>query len=112
MHFDRKIGRRKTLGILGAAATGLALGRPLTARAAEQAAGANERIRLGMIGNGGMGTRHIEALSVNSFEIGGRVRLLQAALQNAFGVVQKLPATSPRLPGLPHLHDRHDIDAI
>ena len=82
MRDDRRVSRREALKRIGAAAVRRredAAG-SMPARAARL--GANERIRLGVIGCGGMGTRHLEALAVNPQLRGRRrLRLLQAAVR-------------------------------
>ena len=52
--------------------------------------GANERVRLGVIGCGGMGTRHLEALSVNpQCEVAVVCDCFRPRYENAVGVVEK-----------------------
>jgi predicted dehydrogenase len=57
--------RRAFLSVAGAASVAAAAERPLrpgvTARSASRVVGANDRIRVGMIGMGGMGTVHLQA---------------------------------------------------
>ena len=67
MTLNSTINRRRALKLAGTAAV-LTAGRSLVAPGMVWASppGANDRIRLGVIGCGGMGTRHLEALAVNS----------------------------------------------
>ena len=63
MKAGQRIRRRELLKLAAAAgAAGVSWASPRVLRGA---AGANERIQLGVIGCGGMGTRHLEALSIN-----------------------------------------------
>jgi len=115
MRVKSTLTRRRTLSIFGGAmAAGLAGIRPLTARAAAQSIGANGRIRLGMIGTGGMGTRHIEALSENKrCEIVAVCDCFKPRYENARSVVQKIAGSKPDgYQDFRHVLDRKDIDAI
>lgn len=116
MHIGVKLTRRRTLGLLGGSLAAGSLGWrfPASARAAERVAGANQRIRLGMIGTGGMGTRHIEALAENK-----RCRIVAVCdcfkprYENAMAVVQKMAGHRPDgYQNFRHVLDRQDVDAI
>lgn len=76
--------------------------------------GANDRVRLGMIGNGGMGTRHIEALSVNTgCQIVAVCDCFKPRYENAIGVVQKLSGAAPEgYQDFRRVLERKDIDAV
>jgi predicted dehydrogenase len=101
----------KRLGGSAAAAAGLSLGyaHPALARL-----GANERVRLGVIGNGGMGTRHLEALAVNpNCEVAVVSDCFTPRYENAVSVVQKLSGKAPvGYQDFRHVLDRKDIDAV
>lgn len=60
MSYRKPLGRRQFLTFVGGAAVGLM---PRRARAARVSA--NEKVHLGMVGTGGMGGRHVEALAAN-----------------------------------------------
>lgn len=76
--------------------------------------GANERVRLGVIGCGGMGTRHLEALSVNpQCEVAVVCDCFRPRYENAIGVVEKLSGKAPTgYQDFRKLLDRQDIDGI
>ncbi len=101
----------KTIGRGAAAVAGLSLIRPWRAHARM---GPNERIRLAMIGNGGMGMRHIEALSVNpQCQIVAVCDCFKPRYENAMNVVEKLSGKRPEgYQDFRRVLDRKDIDAI
>jgi predicted dehydrogenase len=101
----------RRIGGLAAGAAGLALARP---RPALARLGANERIRLGVIGCGGMGTRHLEALAVNPHcEVAIVCDCFTQRYENAIAVVQKLSGKAPDgYQDFRRVLDRQDIDAI
>ncbi|MEP0844217.1 MAG: Gfo/Idh/MocA family oxidoreductase [Phycisphaerae bacterium] len=76
--------------------------------------GANEKIILGMIGTGGMGTRHLEALSVNpNCRVAAVCDCFKPRYENAIGVVGKLSGQAPDgYQDFRKVLDRRDIDAI
>ncbi|NLX12243.1 MAG: Gfo/Idh/MocA family oxidoreductase [Phycisphaerales bacterium] len=108
--------RRHTLKILGGAVATAGLGwhRPISARAADRLAGANRRIRLGMIGTGGMGTRHLEALAVNKrCQIVAVCDCFTPRYENAMTVAKNIGGDKPDgYQDFRHVLDRQDIDAI
>ncbi|HPO15019.1 MAG TPA: Gfo/Idh/MocA family oxidoreductase [Candidatus Hydrogenedentes bacterium] len=76
--------------------------------------GANDKVRLAVIGNGGMGSRHIEALAVN--DNCTLVALCDVAMSRyvkACGKVKELNGKEPEgVQDFRHVLDRKDIDAI
>jgi predicted dehydrogenase len=114
MTWTNTIHRRDALRRLGgatAAASGLAFLGPQNALAR---LGANERVRLGVIGCGGMGTRHLEALAVNpKCEVVAVCDCFRPRYENAVGVVGKLAGKPPQgHQDFRRVLDRDDIDAI
>jgi predicted dehydrogenase len=75
---------------------------------------ASERVRIAIIGCGGMGTRHVEALAVNPHcEIVAVCDCFQPRFENAVGVVEKLSGKAPEgVQDFRRVLDRPDIDAI
>ncbi len=107
--------RRDVLRMFGqgaAAAAGLKIMSPRIARAA---LGANERVRIAAIGNGGMGTRHLEALAVNpNCTVAVVCDCFKPRYENAMNVVERL-SHGPRPDGYQDFRqalDRKDIDGI
>ena len=76
--------------------------------------GANERVLLGAIGCGGMGTRHLEALSVNpQCEVVAVCDCFKPRYENAVGVVKKLSGKAPEgYQDFRKVLDRSDVDAV
>jgi predicted dehydrogenase len=114
MSRDATISRREALGVLSAQA---AAGAGLTLLAGPRArggVGANEKIRVAMIGCGGMGTRHLEALAVNpQCELAVVCDCFKPRYENAIAVVEKLSGKAPEgCQDFRRVLDRHDIDAI
>ncbi len=105
--------RRRDLlrGMTGITASALAATLQRDARAG---LGPNDRIRLGVIGCGGMGTRHIEALAVNpQCEIAAVCDCFRPRYENAVGVVQSLSGKAPDgVQDFRQVLDRDDIDAV
>ena len=98
---------------LGASAVSLA-GGLLCRKGAARLVPPSERIRLGVVGSGGMGTRHLEALAENpNCEI---VAVCDAAIQRYTAGIAKVEAISGRKPAgyqdFRQVLDRQDIDAI
>lgn len=100
----------------GAAAAGLgAFGaRPAHAREAARRVSPSEKVRLAVIGTGGMGSRHIEALAVNpQCDL---VALCDAAKGRYMPVLENVEKTTGlKLDGYQdfrHVLDRQDIDAV
>ncbi len=102
--------RRAFLQAAGAA-IGASLVRP--ARSCAKL-GASERVRVGVIGCGGMGTRHIEALSVNpNCTITTVCDCFRPRYENAIGVVGKLSGKAPvGVQDFRRVLDAKDVDAI
>src|SRR4051794_33501083 len=89
MRDDLRVSRREALKRAGAAAV-VAAGGTLPGSTPARAArlGANERVRLGVIGCGGMGTRHLEALAVNpNCEVAAVCDCFRPRYENAVAVV-------------------------
>lgn len=101
----------KRLGGAAAAFAGWTLAAPRPARARM---GANDRIRIGVIGCGGMGTRHLEALAVNpNCEIAAVCDCFTPRYENGVGVVAKLSGKAPiGYQDFRRVLDRPDIDAV
>jgi len=101
----------KYVGRSAAAAAGLSLAGP---RAGFARLGANEKIRVGMIGCGGMGTRHLEALAVNpNCTVAVVCDCFKPRYENAIGVIEKLAGNRPDgYQDFRRVLDRDDIDAI
>ncbi len=105
--------RREALRIIGGTAVAVA-GVGLRPRVARGVLGANERIRLAVIGTGGMGTRHLEALAVNpQCTVAVVCDCFRPRFENAVSVVEKLSGRAPEgLQDFRPVLDRQDIDAI
>ena len=73
-----------------------------------------ERIRLGVVGCGGMGTRHLEALAVNPHcEVAAVCDCFTPRYENAVAVVKKFSGKAPAgYQDFRRVLDRPDIDAI
>jgi predicted dehydrogenase len=110
-----KLSRREALRLAGAGAI-LAAARSWAGPSPALAArlGPNERIRLGVIGTGGMGTRHLEALAVNpQCEIAAVCDCFTPRYENGVKVVEKLSGKAPDgYQDFRRVLDRKDIDAI
>lgn len=104
--------RRKALRVfmMGAAVAGVQ-GRP---RRALARVAPSERVRLAVIGCGGMGTRHLEALSVNpNCDVAVVCDCFKPRYENGMGVVEKLSGKKPDgYQDFRQVLDRNDIDAI
>src|SRR3954467_13523484 len=76
--------------------------------------GPNERIRLGLIGCGGMGTRHLEALAGNPHcEVAAVCDCFKPRYENGIAVVKKFSGKAPDgYQDFRRVFDRGDIDAI
>ncbi len=76
--------------------------------------GPNDKVRLAVIGNGGMGTRHIEALAEN--DQCTLVALCDVAKSRYHNAIEKAEAIMGKKPDgyqdFRHVLDRRDIDAI
>jgi len=86
----------------------------LTPKLLRAAPGANERINLAVIGCGGMGMRHIEALAVNPrCTIAAVSDCFRPRYENAMGVIETLSGSRPAgYQDFRHVLDRKDIEAI
>jgi len=107
--------RRELLKSIGRGAAAAALGGPLLrSRSGRAEPPAGEKIRLGIIGCGGMGTRHIEALSVNKrCLIVAVCDCFRPRYENAISVVRKLGGYTPDgYQDFRRILDRQDVDAI
>jgi predicted dehydrogenase len=107
---SQKLRRRDALRLMGASAAGV-FASPKILRAAS---GANERVQLAVIGCGGMGTRHLEALAVNSNCVVAAVcDCFKPRYENGMAVVGKLSGKTPEgFQDFRKVLDRQDIDAI
>src|SRR4051812_5964131 len=93
MNPARQVRRRDVLKWLGAGTAAGSMASPRTLRAA---LGANERINLAVISCGGMGTRHIEALSINpNCTVAAVCDCFKPRYENAINVVTKLSGKTP-----------------
>ncbi len=104
MKSKSRINRRQVLKLAGTGAVVAAGGSLVRSETAPAASlGANDRIRLGVIGCGGMGTRHLEALAVNPHcEVAAVCDCFTPRYENAVAVVKKFSGKAPdRLSGLP-----------
>jgi predicted dehydrogenase len=110
MTAGKTLTRRAVVGRL-AAAGGLIV---LPGRRARAGVAANDRIRLAVIGCGGMGTRHLEALAVNpQCEVAAVCDCFTPRFENAIAVVEKLSGKAPTgFQDFRRVLDRPDIDAI
>ncbi|GMU22936.1 MAG: dehydrogenase [Phycisphaerae bacterium] len=98
MNRHKRIKRRDFLRRIGGGAAALAAGSTLARPVRTYARmGANEKIILGVIGTGGMGTRHLEALAVNpQCMVAAVCDCFKPRYENAVGVVEKLSGKAPR----------------
>lgn len=115
MHSNRGMKRRTFLRRITGGATVAAFGSTLVHPARTYARlGANEKIVLGVIGTGGMGTRHLEALSVNPHcTVAVVCDAFKPRFENAVGVVKQLSGQAPdSAQDFRQVLDRKDIDAI
>lgn len=96
-----------TAGVLG---TALAPAR--AARAARVSL--HDKVRLAVIGNGGMGTRHLEALALNEqCTVAAVCDVAMSRFHNAMEVVERFSGKKPDgYQDFRHVLDRQDIDAI
>jgi predicted dehydrogenase len=111
----KKIKRRDFLRGIGCGAAVAALGSTVARPGRAYARlGANEKIILGVIGTGGMGTRHLEALSVNpNCAVAVVCDCFKPRYENAVGVVKKLSGkATDGYQDFRKVLDRKDIDAI
>lgn len=108
-----KINRREAIARAGWGAA-VAAGAFAAPRPARAKLGPSERVRLGVIGCGGMGTRHLEALAVNpNCEVAAVCDCFTPRYENAVGVVGKLSGKAPEgYQDFRRVLDRNDIDAI
>lgn len=115
MQADWGIRRRDVLRGVASGALTAALGSALTRPARAYARlGANEKIILGVIGTGGMGTRHLEALAVNPHcTVAVVCDAFRPRYENAVGVVGQLSGQAPEgVQDFRKVLDRRDVDAI
>lgn len=115
MNLKSTISRRQAMKLAGTGAF-LAAGGSLVHpdRVSAASLGANDRIRLGVIGCGGMGTRHLEALAVNPHcEVAAVCDCFTPRYENAISVVKKFSGKAPiGYQDFRRVLDRPDIDAI
>ena len=115
MNSKSKLNRRQVLRLAGTGAVVAAGGS--FARSDEKSrttSNANDRVRLGVIGCGGMGTRHLEALAVNPHcEVAAVCDCFTPRYENAVAVVKKFSGKAPvGYQDFRRVLDRPDIDAI
>src|SRR5512145_268963 len=92
----RRMNRRQFLRITGQGIAAAGLGSMLMPRPCRGAVSPNEKVVIAVIGCGGMGTRHIEALSVNpNCTIAAVCDCFKPRYGNAVGVVEKLSGKKP-----------------
>lgn len=114
MRTGRHISRRQLLRISGQGIVFAGLGPLLRTRPCHGDISLNEKVTIAIIGCGGMGTRHIEALSVNpQCTIVAVCDCFKPRYENAIGVVDKLSGKKPDgYQDFRRVLDRKDIDAI
>lgn len=115
MRKDRTMKRRDFLRGVGLGTAGAAFGSTLARPARTYARlGANEKVIIGVIGTGGMGTRHLEALSVNpNCTVAAVCDVFKPRYENAVGVVKRLSGQAPdAYQDFRKVLDRKDIDGI
>jgi hypothetical protein len=109
------ISRRQATKLVATAAV-LAAGKALAAPGMVWASRlqANDRIRLGVIVYGGMGTRHLEALSVNPHcDVAAVYDCFTPRYENAIAVVKRFSGKAPDgYHDFRRVLDRPDLDAI
>ncbi|MCP4642021.1 MAG: Gfo/Idh/MocA family oxidoreductase [bacterium] len=110
MPVSRAVNRRTFLGTTAALATGVAL-KPGAARAT---VGANDKVRIAVIGCGGMGSRHVAALSKNpECSLAAVCDVYNPRYEAAAkAVTENTGATCDGYQDFRHILDRDDIDAI
>ncbi len=110
----RRMNRRQFLRITGQGIATAGLGSMLVPRPCRAAVSSNEKVVIAVIGCGGMGTRHIEALSVNpNCTIAAVCDCFKPRYENAVGVVNKLSGKAPEgYQDFRRVLERKDIDAI
>ncbi len=112
----RRCTRRQFLkrAALGASAFGMLPGRAASALDVARRVGANDRIRLAVIGTGGMGRRHVEALAEN--EQCELVALCDVAVGRFMPVADWVEENTGKRPDLTQdfrrILERDDIDAV
>lgn len=104
-------------GFLKKAGTGLAASTMSLAwgnKAWSSLVGPNEKVRVAVIGNGGMGSRHVEALAVNpNCEVAVVCDVFKGRYHAAMDTVEKLSGKRPDgYQDFRNVLDRPDIDAI
>lgn len=106
--------RRDVLRMLGQGTAAVAGASLLKPQPASARLSANEKVTIAVIGCGGMGTRHIEALSVNpNCTIAAVCDCFRPRYENAIGVVGKLSGKAPEgYQDFRRVLERKDIDAI
>ncbi|MBN2309493.1 MAG: Gfo/Idh/MocA family oxidoreductase, partial [Candidatus Hydrogenedentes bacterium] len=112
MKNTRGLSRRGFLRMLGAAAAGGAAAASGTRAYAR--VGANDRVRLAVIGCGGMGGRHVEALATNpQCDLAAVCDVYIPRYRNAAAVVENAAGKRPDgYQDFRRILDRGDIDAI
>lgn len=110
----KRVSRRTFLGVAGKAAVGAAALSFAGSFRARGGVGPNDRVRLAIVGCGGMGSRHVEALAVNPrCEIAAVCDVYKPRYFNAAKTVEELGGYKPEgVQDFRTLLDRPDIDAI
>jgi predicted dehydrogenase len=112
MNTMRPVGRRTFLRYV---AGGMALATVAPMRRAKAARVApNDKVRLAVIGNGGMGTRHIEALAENpQCDLVALCDVAKSRYNHAMDLAERVGGKRPEgYQDFRHVLDRQDIDAI
>jgi predicted dehydrogenase len=110
-----KNGSMNRRGFLKTATAGsLTLAAGLGARRARAGTGPNDKIRLAVIGLGGMGSRHVEALAINEqCDLAAVCDVYRPRYQKAAKTVEELSGKRPDMyQDFRKILDRKDIDAI
>jgi predicted dehydrogenase len=111
---QKKMNRRTFLGTTTSLALGVAGGGLLCKPVHAGRVSFNDKVNLGVIGCGNMGTRHIEALAINAqCRIAAVCDVFKPRYENAQKKIEELNGS--RIEGYQdfrHLLDRQDIDAV
>lgn len=116
MKIQRGLSRRSFLRAAGRSVAGTAAGLTILRGGKVQAGrvGPNDKVGLAVIGNGGMGSRHIEALAVNeNCRLVALCDVAKSRFVHAIETVNKLSEQQPAgYQDFRHVLDRPDIDAV
>ena len=115
MAIGRKISRRTFLSWAGATTlSGIGAAALPASRANAARVSANDKVRIAIIGNGGMGSRHVEALAVNpNCSIAAVCDVGKAKYVKAQAVIKDLSGKDvDGYQDFRYVYDRDDIDAV